>query len=241
MGDLTMLIPSEDADICILEEPEHLNWYRAPGKSWRRAFKHVVGVVHTNYLAYASGYSVWAPVLTFMLRCVSTCLLGLALLWLGRAARASRGVGAGAWMWSGVSLRNGCRGRTRGKLDEFGGAREGHGDEASRVFAGCLVTGGGFRAVDHVLFGRCSQCGAGESVSSGHVGMDIDQKMCGVLRPGVETKLWVPRRVDRAPCWLFLLRDFVSQLSDCRIARVLDGFIVVSQVHEHHHGPRVLP
>lgn len=70
MGDLTLLIPPEEADICILEEPEHLNWYRAPGRSWRRAFKHVVGIVHTNYLAYSSGYSVWAPVLTFMLRCV---------------------------------------------------------------------------------------------------------------------------------------------------------------------------
>ncbi|CAM9638879.1 unnamed protein product, partial [Sphacelaria rigidula] len=68
MGDLTLLIPPEEADICILEEPEHLNWYRAPGRSWRRAFKHVVGIVHTNYLAYSSGYSVWAPVLTFMLR-----------------------------------------------------------------------------------------------------------------------------------------------------------------------------
>ncbi|CAN0176694.1 unnamed protein product, partial [Ectocarpus sp. 13 AM-2016] len=42
--------------------------YRAPGRSWRRTFKHVVGVVHTNYLAYSSGYSVWGPVLTFMLR-----------------------------------------------------------------------------------------------------------------------------------------------------------------------------
>lgn len=42
--------------------------YRAPGRSWRRTFKHVVGIVHTNYLAYSSGYSVWGPVLTFMLR-----------------------------------------------------------------------------------------------------------------------------------------------------------------------------
>ena len=70
MGDLTLMVPPEEADICILEEPEHLNWYRAPGKSWTRAFKHVVGIVHTNYLAYSSGYSIWAPVLTFMLRWV---------------------------------------------------------------------------------------------------------------------------------------------------------------------------
>lgn len=26
MGDVTALIPDEEADICILEEPEHLNW-----------------------------------------------------------------------------------------------------------------------------------------------------------------------------------------------------------------------
>jgi hypothetical protein len=27
MGDITALIPAEEVDICILEEPEHLNWY----------------------------------------------------------------------------------------------------------------------------------------------------------------------------------------------------------------------
>jgi len=32
MGDITALIPSEDVDICILEEPEHLNWCVCP--SW---------------------------------------------------------------------------------------------------------------------------------------------------------------------------------------------------------------
>jgi digalactosyldiacylglycerol synthase len=53
MGDLISLIPEEDVDICILEEPEHLNWYRAPGESWTKKFKHVVGIVHTNYFVYA--------------------------------------------------------------------------------------------------------------------------------------------------------------------------------------------
>jgi len=53
MGDITALIPAEEVDICILEEPEHLNWYRAPGESWTKKFKHVVGILHTNYFQYA--------------------------------------------------------------------------------------------------------------------------------------------------------------------------------------------
>ena len=80
MGDITSLIPGDSIDICILEEPEHLNWYvcrtvdtclcfegnrldssllrpffryRAPGESWTKKFKHVVGILHTNYFQYA--------------------------------------------------------------------------------------------------------------------------------------------------------------------------------------------
>jgi len=53
MGDITALMPAEEVDICVLEEPEHLNWYRAPGESWTSKFKHVVGIVHTNYFVYA--------------------------------------------------------------------------------------------------------------------------------------------------------------------------------------------
>jgi digalactosyldiacylglycerol synthase len=37
----------------ITAEPEHLNWYRAPGESWTDKFKHVVGIIHTNYFVYA--------------------------------------------------------------------------------------------------------------------------------------------------------------------------------------------
>jgi hypothetical protein len=58
LGDICDTIPSEDADVCILEEPEHLNWYRAPGSAyWTTKFNHVVGVVHTNYKAYVRDHA----------------------------------------------------------------------------------------------------------------------------------------------------------------------------------------
>jgi digalactosyldiacylglycerol synthase len=53
MGDIIGLISPDECDICVLEEPEHLNWYRAPGENWTSKFKHVVGIVHTNYFVYA--------------------------------------------------------------------------------------------------------------------------------------------------------------------------------------------
>jgi hypothetical protein len=52
MGDICSLFGDEKLDVCFLEEPEHLNVYRAPGKRlWTDIFKHVVGVGHTNYVA----------------------------------------------------------------------------------------------------------------------------------------------------------------------------------------------
>ncbi|CAM9638588.1 unnamed protein product, partial [Choristocarpus tenellus] len=38
-NDLTALVPQEDADVCVLEEPEHLNWYKADGPAWTDKFK----------------------------------------------------------------------------------------------------------------------------------------------------------------------------------------------------------
>lgn len=58
LGDICDMIPDEDADVCICEEPEHLNWYRSPGSaSWTAKFNHVVGVIHTNYKAYVRDHA----------------------------------------------------------------------------------------------------------------------------------------------------------------------------------------
>jgi len=74
LGDTTRWVGSS-CDLCVLEEPEHLNWYHGGGQ-WRRRFKLVVGVVHTNYLRYASLYqpeNVWVVRFINKLVCRAYC------------------------------------------------------------------------------------------------------------------------------------------------------------------------
>ncbi|OEU07054.1 hypothetical protein FRACYDRAFT_138778, partial [Fragilariopsis cylindrus CCMP1102] len=53
MGDIIQALPQDEPlDVCVLEEPEHVNWFRAPGQGWTKRYNYVVGIVHTNYDQY---------------------------------------------------------------------------------------------------------------------------------------------------------------------------------------------
>jgi len=67
--DICKHIPDDKSDVCVLEEPEHLNWFRAEGDSWTKKFQFTVGIVHTNYKAYAGaqvGGTIAAPIIAEM-------------------------------------------------------------------------------------------------------------------------------------------------------------------------------
>lgn len=66
-----------DADVCILEEPEHLTTTSSPTSliPWNQTFNHVVGIMHTNYQMYVSKANVsgvvTAPIVSFFSACLT--------------------------------------------------------------------------------------------------------------------------------------------------------------------------
>jgi digalactosyldiacylglycerol synthase len=68
--DVVKQLPAECNDIVILEEPEHLTWNHH-GVRWNRHFKHVVGIAHTNYLAYLRPYGPRATAASYWLNSLS--------------------------------------------------------------------------------------------------------------------------------------------------------------------------
>ena len=84
--DICNLVPDDEADVAILEEPEHLNWFRTPEVEvidessednrhqdqeqldkiqlgWAHKFRYVVGILHTNYNAYMKDYGMGASII----------------------------------------------------------------------------------------------------------------------------------------------------------------------------------
>jgi hypothetical protein len=48
MGDIMANMDPQKMDVCVLEEPEHCNWFRCPGDGWTKRFNYTVGIVHTS-------------------------------------------------------------------------------------------------------------------------------------------------------------------------------------------------
>ncbi|KAK4787288.1 hypothetical protein SAY86_011121 [Trapa natans] len=75
VGDISEIIPYEEADVAVLEEPEHLTWYHH-GKRWKIKFRLVIGVIHTNYLEYVKREKN-GQLQAFLLKYLNTWVVGI--------------------------------------------------------------------------------------------------------------------------------------------------------------------
>ncbi|KAJ0112508.1 hypothetical protein Patl1_00390 [Pistacia atlantica] len=75
VGDISEIISDQEADIAVLEEPEHLTWFHH-GKRWKTKFRLVIGIVHTNYLEYVKREKNGRP-RAFFLKHVNTWVVGI--------------------------------------------------------------------------------------------------------------------------------------------------------------------
>jgi len=55
LGDLTKHFKPDETGVCVLEEPEHLNWFHH-GEQWCQKWALVIGVIHTNYWSYTRAH-----------------------------------------------------------------------------------------------------------------------------------------------------------------------------------------
>nr|XP_048334102.1 digalactosyldiacylglycerol synthase 2, chloroplastic-like [Ziziphus jujuba var. spinosa] len=75
VGDISEIIPDDDADVAILEEPEHLTWFHH-GKRWKTKFRLVIGIIHTNYLEYVKREKN-GKVRAFLLKYLNSWVVGI--------------------------------------------------------------------------------------------------------------------------------------------------------------------
>lgn len=68
--DVVTQLPAHCKDIVIMEEPEHLTWTHH-GTRWNRHFRHVVGIAHTNYIAYAQQFGAPTVLTSFLITSLS--------------------------------------------------------------------------------------------------------------------------------------------------------------------------